>query len=442
MAGESLVVWGVYALLVTAVTAPLYRRRRARERRAEEAERYALEYGLKEPASLHPVVDPNRCIGLGNCTKVCWEGDLIGIRNGQAFVISPARCVGHGACERACPVEAIQLVFGTAKRGVDLPRVRENYETNVPGIYIVGELGGMGLIRNAFEQGRLCVEGIAREKRSKPADAHDVVIVGCGPAGLSASLHCQQRGLDFVTIEKEDIGGTVRHYPRKKLVMTAPFTIPGYGKLKRREIQKEELISLWEEVIARTGLRVNSGETVVSVTRTPDECFTVETNRGRYKTRRVILAIGRRGVPRKLGVPGEDLPKVAYALKEPEAYRNDRILVVGGGDSAVEAALALAQEPGNQVTISYRKDKFSRLKPANLERVERAIASRAIDVLWATNVVEIQPELVVYKDASGATHTLANDYVFVFIGGELPTKFLAACGVEIDTKFGEPRAVR
>lgn len=438
MSPDAMVIGSTAAILVLGTMLPFYVRQRRRERRTAHAETLALRYGLHEPVSLHPVVDVEACIGTGNCITVCPEHDVLGLRNGQAQPVSPARCIGHGLCERACPVDAVQLVFGTERRGVDIPRIKENFETNVPGVYVVGELGGMGLIRNAFEQGRQCVEGISRERARGPNDALDVVIVGCGPAGLSASLTCMQHNLRFQTIEKEDVGGTVRYYPRKKVVMTAPVTVPGYGKLRMREISKEELIAIWDDVVAKTGLRINTKETVTGVHRSGDGGFTVATSAGVYKTKRVILAIGRRGVPRKLDVPGETLPKVIYSLREPEAFRGDRVLVVGGGDSAVEAALALADQPGNKVTISYRRDSFARVKPENFERIERATAVGQVEILWRTNVIEIKPDAVAYRDQRDAVRTVPNDVVAVFAGGELPTKFLEACGIAIDTKFGEP----
>ncbi len=433
---DSVIIPAVGLALFVVFAAPLYLRQRRLERVAKQAHDHALRYGLHEPVSLHPVVDAGACIGTGNCVSVCPEGDVLGLRNGQATPISPARCIGHGLCERACPTQAVKLVFGTDKRGVDIPRIKENFETNVAGIYIVGELGGMGLIRNAFEQGRQCVAGIAKQAR-RPSDALDVVVVGCGPAGLSASVNCMHHGLHFITLEREDIGGTVRSYPRKKVVMTSPIKVPGYGKLGFREIRKEELMDVWEDIVMKTGLKVSTHETVTGVTRLPDGNLLVTSGKGTYKTKHVILAIGRRGVPRKLNLPGEGLPKVIYSLREPESFQQDNIVVVGGGDSAVEAALALAGQPGNDVKIVYRRDRFSRIKPGNMGRIEDAIKRHQVEVFWSSNLLEIRPEAVVLKDGSGAVATMANDLVAVFAGGELPTKFLRSCGIEIDTKFGE-----
>jgi len=438
MGVETLLVLALGLGLALAFMLPYHRRQRRLERETEEAELKALRYGLHEPVSLHPVVDPESCIGTGNCIAACPEETVLGIRNGQAVAVAPARCIGHGLCERACPVDAIKLVFGTESRGVELPRIRENFETNVPGLYIVGELGGMGLIRNAFEQGRQCIEGIVQERRAAPAGALDLLIVGCGPAGLSASLNALHHGLRFTTLEKEDVGGTVRHYPRKKLVMTRPFSIPGYGKLTAREIRKETLIDVWEDIIQRTGLRVNTGETVLSVKRNGDGVFTVTSSKGEHHAARVILAIGRRGVPRKLGVPGEDSAAVAYSLREPEAFQDDRIVVVGGGDSAIEAALALADQPGNRVWLSYRGEKFSRIKEENRQRIEHAVGAGQVEVLWSTQLTRIEAGAVHYRTAGGDERVLDADRVFVFIGGELPTRFLRECGVEIDVKFGTP----
>lgn len=416
----------------------LQRMRRADALAAQEAEEAARK-GLNEPVTMYPVVDTDTCIGIGNCVDACPEGTVIALDTGQARTIAPGKCIGHGLCERSCPVNAITLVFGTATRGVELPRITDRFETNVPGLYVIGELGGMGLIRNAFEQGKQCVDALRRYRGHASAGRYDVVIIGCGPAGLAASLYCRHHGLSFATLEREaDIGGTVRHYPRKKIVMTEPVSIPGYGKVGAREIRKEELIRMWEDVVRRTELVVHAGHAVESVDRLPGGGFTVRSRAGEFAAERVILAIGRRGAPRKLNVPGEDAPKVVYSLREPEAYQHDHVLVVGGGDSAVEAALALADQPGNVVSLSYRRDRFARIKEDNRSRIDSAARAGRVEILWETTVSQIGADSVRLTGADGSVRDLRNDVVGVFIGGLLPTGFLRACGVEIDTWFGQP----
>ncbi|MEJ2541247.1 MAG: NAD(P)-binding domain-containing protein [Gemmatimonadota bacterium] len=451
---ESLLTWGGALLLSGLFALPFIRSVRRREREAREARTEATRYGLAEPVTLHPVVDPARCIGIGSCVQVCPEKVLV-LEAGQAAAVRAARCIGHGLCERVCPVEAIRLVFGTERRGVELPRVQGNFETNVPGLYIVGELGGMGLVANAVEQGRQCVEGILHEPESGPDGLAKLLVVGCGPAGLAAATTALNAGVTPVVLDKEGPGGAVRHYPRKKMVLTRPVTMPGYGRLPFREIRKEELIDVWTDVIRSVGLEVTTGVTVVSVERQGPLHFRIRTAADElFEAQRVVLAIGRRGVPRKLGVPGEESAHVQYALGDPESFRGERILVVGGGDSAVEAALALCEQPGNQVRISYRRRAFSRIRPENQERVEAAAREGRVDILWGTRPLAIEPDAVVLEDAevpeptedgsspasreSPSARRVPADQVFVFAGGDLPTSFLRACGVEIDTKFGVP----
>jgi len=295
----------------------------------------------------------------------------------------------------------------------------------------------MGLIRNAFEQGRQCVEGFPASPAPAASGRLDLVVVGCGPAGLSAALTARNLGLNLAVLERENVGGTVRHYPRKKLVMTEPVSVPGFGKISATEILKEDLIEIWEEVVDRTGLEVTTGVTVTDVQPLPEGGFRVVSGGDEHFSERVILAIGRRGVPRKLGIQGEDLPNVAYSLQEPEAFSGDRILVVGGGDSAVEAGLALAEQPGNEVRIAYRGPSFSRAKPKNRDLIEEAARNGRLSVLWSTQIIRNDMDQVQLRGPNEQDLTLPNNRLFVFAGGELPTPFLERCGVKVDTKFGE-----
>ena len=392
----------------------------------------SVQSGLTEPASLHPVFDPNRCIGSGACVTACPE-KAIGLIKGKGHLVKPAACIGHGACMAACPHDAITLVFGTAKRGMDIPRINPNFETNVPGIFIAGELGGMGLIRKAVEQGRQAMEAVRKLQDKKfPLD---VVIVGAGPAGLAASLGALEHKLRFVTIEQEDsLGGTVYHYPRNKIVMTAPMQLPVLGKVKISEISKEALMQFWQDVVKKTGLKISFSERMETITRDGNG-FTVKTSRGSYQTRTVLLAIGRRGTPRKLEVPGEELPKVVYRLIDPEQYRGNHVLVVGGGDSALEAALAIADEPGTTVLLSYRGEAFGRVKEKNRQRLKEAETKGRVKVLLQSNVKKIEPQKLLL-DHAGKMLEVKNDAVIVSVGGVLPTPFLKEIGVMVETKYG------
>ncbi len=412
----------------------------ASRRRVESANAAQLEEnrdaGLTEPASLHPLIDPRKCMGCGSCVSACPESNVLGLIQGKAHLIHPTHCIGHGACKLACPMDAITLVFGSEKRGVDIPQVQPNFETNMPGIFIAGELGGMGLIRNAVEQGRQALECICKVKGVGKAsgDWLDLAIVGAGPAGFAASLGALERKLKYVTLEQDSLGGTVAHFPRGKLVMTAPVQLPLVGKVKFTETTKEELLEFWQGVEKATGLSINYLERVEKIV-AEGEGYRIETSRNHYKARTVLLAIGRRGTPRKLGVPGEDLKKVVYRLIDPEQYRDQHVLVVGGGDSALEAATSIAEQPGTRVSLSYRSEAFSRAKQKNRDKVERAVAAGRLSVLFKSNVTEIL-EREVKLDHDGKPLELRNDSVIVSAGGILPTPFLKNIGIEVETKYG------
>lgn len=390
------------------------------------------------PPSLHPKVDPVKCIGSGTCTEVCPEKDVLAVLDGRAHVVNPTSCIGHGECLRACPVDAISLVLGSETRGVDIPLVDKEFQTNVPGLFVVGELGGMGLIYNATTQALQCMDALIRSTPPKVPGVHQVVIVGAGPAGLAASLAAKQAGLDFVTLDQESVGGTVLQYPRQKLVMTRPVVLPLYGALRIGEIRKEELLDIWQDVLQKTGLQVRTSTRVHGITRADDGTFDVKLETETLRAQRVVLAMGRRGTPRKLGVPGEDLPKVTYRLLEPERYARTRCLIVGGGDSALEAACALA-DAGAFVTLSYRGEDFARAKKKNRAKIEAAIDAGQVDFVKKSDLKSLTPDTAVL-DVDGTERTISNDYALVFAGGLLPTKFLADAGVTIESYRGQAYA--
>lgn len=432
---EKIIVYGsVFILCAIIIGFYLFKKSKSSEKVVQKVEK-AKEEGLFEPVSLHPYINPNICIGSGACVRACPEKDILGIVDGKATVINASNCVGHGACFHACPVEAISLRIGTEKRGVDLPHVNQNFETNMPGIFIAGELGGMGLIKNSVEQGQQAMDSIAKKKKGTQEGILDVAIVGAGPAGISASLAAKKHDLKALTIEQDSLGGTVYTFPRAKVVMTSPMNLPLHGKVKLFNTSKDELLTLWHKVIDTHQLDIVEQTMVEDVIPQKDNTFKLVTNKGtEYYANNVLLAIGRRGTPRKLGVPGEISEKVAYRLLEPELIEGKTVLVVGGGDSAIESALLLKDT--NKVALSYRKDQFSRLKPANKENVLKAEQDGSLEIIFESEVGEIHPSTVLLKLGDGSTRTLENDLVYIFAGGELPTNFLQRAGIEISKRFG------
>lgn len=389
------------------------------------------------PQSQHPRIDNTNCIGCATCTMVCPEGDVLGMVAGKAMIINGYKCIGHGICADSCPVGAITMVLANPSVGANLPTLTSEYETSIKNMFIVGELGGLALIKNAVNQGRDCIDTIVvRLAVSKPfgpaPDLTDVLIVGAGPAGLAASLRAIEKKLNYITVEESEIGGTVAKYPRQKLVMTSPVEFPMYGKFKKMELPKENLLDFWTKVMKRADFKCRTGEKVENIVRETDGIFVVSTAKSQYRARYVILALGKTGSPRKLGVKGEELPKVMYRLIEADHYVHKKILIVGGGDSAVEAAMGLAHQVGNSVTLSYRQGAFSRIKDRNAQRIEEHIRKGKVKVLFNSNPVEFRQDSVVL-DVNGSQQILPNDFVWIFAGGEPPTAFLKKIGVS----FGE-----
>lgn len=422
----------IYLLPVLLIAFIHVRNRRKNTAAALAAQEEAIAAGLTEPSSLHPFIDPNKCLGSGGCVSACPE-EAIGMIGGKAYLVNPTVCIGHGACEAACPHHAITLVFGTEKRGMDIPKVDPNFETNVKGIFIAGEIGGMGLIRKAALQGTQAINTI---KKLKGSDYPlDVVIIGAGPAGMASTLGAIENKLRYVTLEQEgSLGGAIFQYPRNKIAMTAPVKLPIIGQVKMGEISKEALLDFWNGIVKKTGMKINFNERMENITKT-DKGFVVKTSKQSYNTRTVLLAIGRRGTPRKLGVPGEDMPKVVYSLIDPEQYRSMHVLVVGGGDSALEAACSIADEPGTTVTISYRSEAFGRGKPKNRDRLQALEARGRLKVILKSNVKSVTKDKVTLEH-EGKLVELSNQAIIVCAGGILPTPFLKEIGIMVETKFG------
>jgi thioredoxin reductase (NADPH) len=407
-----------------------------REARAKEAADKGKLFS-EGPQAQHPHIDNNYCIGCATCTTVCPEGDVLAMIGGKAVIVNGYKCIGHGLCADACPVGAITMVMASPSMRADIPNLNPEFETTLPNLFIIGELGGLALIKNAVNQGRDCVDTIVTRMKGNGFDhpaqgVYDVLIVGAGPAGISASLRAIEHKLNYITIERDEVGGTVAKYPRQKLVMTSPVEFPMYGKFKKLQLSNENLLAFWDMILNRSDFNVSTGEKVEDIQKGEDGIFSIVTGTNQYRARTVILALGKAGEPRKLGVKGEQLPKVMYRLIEADHYINKKILVIGGGDSAVEAAMGLASQQGNQVTLSYRSERFSRIKERNEKRIQDFMKSGKIKVLFNSAPVEFKAESVVI-DVKGTQQEIANDFVWIFAGGNPPNAFLKKIGVG----FGE-----
>jgi len=383
-----------------------------------------------KPITRHPQIDQSICIVCGSCIRACPEthGDdsPLGIVNGKLLLIQPAKCVGHAVCETECPTGAMTVSLGELANDPNMPILDKKQESIIPGIYIAGELSGVPLVKNAIEQGESVIQSIADSLENEKSESeYDVIIIGIGPSGLSATLAAHEKNLKYLTIEQGQIGGTVANFPKRKMVMTSPVKIPLYGILKRKEIQKEELLDIWTSLVEKHKLTINVGERVESVV--PNKgAFTIQTDKAKYESAKVVLCLGRRGTPRKLGIPGEEKSKVTYGLIDPDEYKDMHILVVGGGDSAVEAALSLCKN--NTVTMSYRKDDFIRIKDGNHKKIKNAMESGNISVFFQSQASLITDNKVTLN-VNGQSQELKNDRVFIMIGGEPAYPLLRSIGV-------------
>ena len=429
----------VFVAITIAVVVWHTRGRSKFERESELLYEENTKAGVNEPPSLHPVIDDDLCIGCGSCVDACPEMPLhspLGLRksDGKAVLVDAAHCIGHGACKIACPTNAIELVFGTEKRGIDIPNVKPTFETNAPGLFIAGELGGMGLIANAIDQGRSALESIMKLDGIGKGDRLDVLIVGAGPAGFAASLAAMQNKIRYRTIEQGDLGGTVYNFPRGKIVMTRAVQLPLVGNVKITETTKEKLLEFWQKVEKDTKVKVNYKERLENITRDGDG-FVVKTTVGEYKARCVLLCLGRGGTPRKLEVPGDNHPKVVYRLIDSREFVGKSVLIVGGGDSALEAAHTIADEKGSTVTLSYREKAFTRAKEKNRKKVEQAATEGRLKILFESKVKEVK-DTSVEIEHEGKVLDLPNQAIICCAGGILPTALLKQIGIEIETKKG------
>ena len=425
---------------------------------------------LGRPSYPHPVINVQTCIGCHACVEAC-PHDVLAMVNGKAAAISIEQCMEDASCQVECPtVPKSCIVINATKRVPErkVPSRNAQYLTNVPGIYLIGDVSGVPLIKNAINEGGRVIDFVAQDLRSARTDdsvEFDVAIIGMGPAGLSAALIAHQRGLRSLAIEQDEILATIQHaYQAGKYIYFNPVDQPAQGgiELEGPGALKEDIVSKWMSTVSSSGLRVRQSERCVDLRRSVD-CLVVSTERERdrtrsdYKCARVILAIGNRGMPMKLGVPGEDLRaaasnaetseenKVKYRLIDPAAYQGKHVVVVGAGNSAIEAAIDLAaiRAPDgggisawrdNVVSLVIRSDLKGDLKLANKMMVYDCIDSGRIKAYFGKTIKEIKSDLITLskpRDPTTETDTIRCDYVFCLIGGEKPTKFLESIGVTV-----------
>ena len=428
---------GLVAAIVTATLLSLQRRRELRRmaRTVDEVAR-ARASGTDQADLEHPHIDLARCLGCAACLRACPEETVLDLVHGQAVVVHGAHCVGHGLCQEACPSGAISVHVAGLEERRDLPALEPSFEAvGVPGLFLAGEVTGHGLIRSAVEEGRevaRSVQGRLRGAAPESGDRScDLLVVGAGPAGLACALEAQGRGLSVELLEQRAFGGTVAHFPRRKLVLTRPVEFPGYGVLDRESYTREELLSIWGALAQEHQLRIHDHVRFDGLTRDAEGGWRVSTDHGEWHASSVCLALGRRGSPRRLNIPGEDLAKVQTALLDARAYHGRRVLVVGGGDSAVEAALALALQPRTRVSLSYRGAQLTRPHERNLNALHQALAEERIELRLESFVRRIAEHSVVLE-RDGTLEELPNDDVFLLLGGTTPVELLERCGVSLD----------
>ena len=383
------------------------------------------------PKILIHSINDERCTGCDACVAVCPTNVLDLVEN-KSRVLHFEDCIQCEACMWACPTTA--LVMHPEDKEPPLvkqPDLDGNFQTKVPGQYLIGEVAGKPLVKNAANLGRAVVEHMIQDGlRPSGNQTVDVAIVGSGPGGLSTALTCVNKGLSYLIFDKEHIvASTIARYPKGKLIMAEPYDSPNYSFLPVFDSSKEEMIPIWEDLTARLDIQIKLGEAVETVTRKSNGIFEVKTTQGSYQAQRVVLATGLRGKPRTLGVPGENQPKIHSLLEDPDEFRGQAVCVTGGGDSALEAAAALA-DAGAKVLLSYRGRSFNRAAPKNKQTIESYEAQRRIKVKYQSQIVEFGVESVIVQMADGSQKQYPNHASFVLIGADPPVKWLSKLGIE------------
>ncbi|HLN55116.1 MAG TPA: NAD(P)-binding domain-containing protein [Bacteroidales bacterium] len=378
-----------------------------------------------EPATLRPSINEVKCIGCGLCVDACPE-NVISLMNARAHVADYSLCLGHGACFQNCPFDAIILRAGMDKRGENIPHVYENFESLERGIFIAGELGGMGHMKNASKQAIQAVDNISRSLRDNHNADYDLVIVGAGTAGLSAALEAKKKNLRFIVLEQDTIEMSVANYPRKKVSGTVTLDLPLAGTVTIKNATKKQLREMWQDIFLKYRIPVQENCKVTSVIRLNNFFNIISADRQNYTTTFLLLTIGRRGSPRKLNIPGENLEKVSYSLSSPENISRKNILIAGSGNPAIQAAVLLSER--NSITVVCPDDQPGRLTPLNLKSLEKAITRGRILIHYKSRLISIDEKSAVISAENGIIK-LNNDLVYIFAGGELTSEFLERAGI-------------
>jgi thioredoxin reductase len=429
-------------VLLTAVGLPFVFKEIRRKRRADElAERIIPlsslnEADIKKIQSLHPAgkktypaVNRGVCIGCGSCVQSCPQKTVLAVIRGKSTLVNPLACRCCGECERNCLTGGLRITEHGKKIKIRVPRTDENYQSSIEGIYIVGSLTGAGLIKEAINQGRAAVNHIV--KGASASALPMVLVIGAGPAGLSAMLSCRKFGLPVQCFEKDLAANTIRNFPKKKVLMAEPVEMPIAGPLWVGDASREDLLDAWERMLAKAGVSITTGSRLEKIEKTGGR-FQVTLSGKPYACDKVILAMGNRGVPRKLGVAGEDGPNVFYNLLAADEFSGSAVTVIGAGDSAIEAALAL-QRNGCRVAMLVRGDGFPRAKAQNQDRIAKAAAAGQIRIHFDSQPLEIGADGVTFR-AGGKTLHEKSDAFFIMVGGDLPFDLLASFGIEIIEK--------
>ncbi len=425
-----LILLGAAALVVAIVSS---------KKAKEQADTFVRPASVSGGSILVHSINDDRCTGCDACVAVCPTNVLDLVQN-KSRVLRFQDCIQCEACMWVCPTEALVMHReGTKPPPLQVPDLQPTYETKVPGQYLIGEVAGKPLVKNAANIGRAVVRdmlknGLPPGALGKEDKCFDVIIVGSGPGGLSAALTCIRNKLSYVVLEKEQmIASTIARYPKGKLIMAEPYDAKNLSLLPIFDSSKENLLPIWQEVVRRSAMNLLLGETVEVIEQNREGVFRVKASSGAFYSQRVVLSTGTRGKPRTLGVPGENLAKVHSLLEDPQQYRGGVVLVAGGGDSALEAAMALA-DAGASVLLSYRGKQFHRASSKNKQAIGSYVAGKKIKCAFTSQVIEFAKDTVTLSYASGGTKTYPNDAAFVLIGSDPPVQWLGKLGIRFVDK--------